>query len=296
MRFPIKDNNYFAKKVNFAFENIRSMYLEAIKPQLLMKKVNVMLGDGSITQSHTFEPDKVISFFQCLIDSLKEWSTTGILSSNTDDLRRIYCQFTQEVGKYHLYGYFGIQFHALPYYITDKRIIQIQRELANIVDKANETFKLISGKGNDMIHKELESAGNAEIGFEEFFIKLFEDKNLLERLERKALLIEEGFPEFKGMHNREIQLLAELDKLVIELYQISPVAMDYDKLMQGEEGVTTYFDFEVIKNKKTKERDSYVDTKRIDVESTEQIVHKLSEVARMLHNISQQKQSMDHRV
>jgi hypothetical protein len=286
MRLPIKDNNYFSKNVNFAFENLRSIYLEAIKPQLLMKKVNVMLGDGSIAQSHTFEPEKVTSFFQRLIDSLKGWTTTGVLSSNTDDLHRIYCQFTQEVGKYHLHGYFGIQFHALPYYRTDKRIIQIQRELAHIVDKANETFKLISDRGNDVVHKELESTGHAEMGFEEFFIKLFEDKSLLEHLERKALLIEDEFPEFKEMHNRKIELFAELNKLVIELYQISPVSMDYGKLTQGEEGVVTYFDIEAIKSKKTKERDSYVDTKRIDVKLTEQIVRKLSEVARTLHDIS----------
>jgi hypothetical protein len=286
MRLPIKDNNYFSKNVNFAFENLRSIYLEAIKPQLLMKKVNVMLGDGSIAQSHTFEPEKVTSFFQRLIDSLKGWTTTGVLSSNTDDLHRIYCQFTQEVGKYHLHGYFGIQFHALPYYRTDKRIIQIQRELAHIVDKANETFKLICDRGNDVVHKELESTGHAEMGFEEFFIKLFEDKSLLEHLERKALLIEDGFPEFKEMHNRKIELFAELNKLVIELYQISPVSMDYGKLTQGEEGVVTYFDIEAIKSKKTKERDSYVDTKRIDVKLTEQIVRKLSEVARTLHDIS----------
>jgi hypothetical protein len=286
MRLPIKDNNHFSKNVNYAFENLRSIYLEAIRPQLLTKKVNVMLADGSITQSHTFEPEKVTSFFQRLIDSLKGWTTTGILSSNTDDLHRIYCQFTQEVGKYYLHGYFGIQFHALPYYRTDKRIIQIQRELAHIVDRANKTFKLISDRGNDIVHKELESTGHAEMGFEEFFIKLFEDKNLLEDLERKALLLEDEFPEFKEMHNRKIELFAELNKLVLELYQISPVSMDYDKLTQGEEGVVTYFDIEAIKNKKTKERDSYVDTKRIDVELTEQIVHKLSEVGRTLHNIS----------
>ncbi|MFL6459597.1 MAG: hypothetical protein ACJ71J_01400 [Nitrososphaeraceae archaeon] len=286
MRLPIKDNNHFSKNVNFAFENLRSIYLEAIRPQLLTKKVNVMLADGSIAQSHTFEPEKVTSFFQRLIDSLKGWTTTGILSSNTDDLHRIYCQFTQEVGKYYLHGYFGIQFHALPYYRTDKRIIQIQRELAHIVDRANKTFKLISDRGNDIVHKELESTGHAEMGSEEFFIKLFEDKNLLEDLERKALLLEDEFPEFKEMHNRKIELFAELNKLVIELYQISPVSMDYDKLTQGEEGVVTYFDIEAIKNKKTKERDSYVDTKRIDVELTEQIVRELSEVGRTLHNIS----------
>jgi predicted methyltransferase len=124
------------------------------------------------------------------------------------------------------------------------------------------------------------------MGFEEFFIKLFEDKNLLEHLERKALLVEDEFPEFKEMHNRKIELFAELNKLVIELYQISPVSMDYNKLTQGEEGVVTYFEIEGIKSKKTKERDSYVDTKRIDVELTEQIVCKLNEVAIALQNIS----------
>jgi hypothetical protein len=291
MRLPIKDDNYFAKNVNLAFENLKSVYLEAIKPYLLSKKVDVMLGDGSITQSCTFEPEKVRSFFQCLVDSLKGWTATGILASNTDDLHRIYCQFTQEVDKYYLNAYFGIQFHALLYYRTDKHVIQIQRELADIMDKANEMFKLISERGNDIVHKELENTGHAEIGFEELFIKLFEDKNLFEQLERKALSIEDGFPEFKKMHNRKIDLFAELDKLVIELSQISPVLMDYDKLMQGEEGVVTYFDIETVKNKKTKERDSFIDTKRIDSQLTEKVTHKLNEMATILHDISQYNQS-----
>jgi hypothetical protein len=80
-----------------------------------------------------------------------------------------------------------------------------------------------------------------------------------------------------------------LDKLVIELYQISPVLMDYDRLMQGEEGVVTYFDIEAIKNKKTKQRDSYIDTKRIDRQLTEKIIHKINEVTITLHKISEYK-------
>ena len=289
MRLPIKDDNYFAKNANLAFENLRSAYLEAIKPRLLTKKVDVMLGDGSITKSYTFEPERVKCFYQSLVESLKGWTATGILASNTDDLHRIYCQLTQEADKYHLNGYFGIQFHALPYYRPDKRIIQIQRELAHIVDKAHETFNLISERGNDVVHQELQSTGHAEMGFEELFAKLFEDRNLFEQLERKALLVEDQFPEFKEMHNRKVHLFAELDKLVIELYQISPVLMDYDRLMQGEEGVVTYFDIEAIKNKKTKQRDSYIDTKRIDTQLTEKIVHKLNEVTTTLHKLSQYK-------
>ena len=283
---PIKDDNYFAKNANLVFEDLRSAFLEAIKPHLLAKKVDVMLGDGSITQSYTFEPEKVKSFFQGLIKSLKGWSATEILVSNTDDLHRIYCQITQEAGKYHLSGYFGIQFHALPYYRPDKRIIQIQRELAHIVDKVQETFNSIRERGNNVVHKELETTGYSEMEFEELFAKLFEDKNLFEQLERKALLVENEFPEFKEMHNRKLHLFAELDKLVIELYQISPVMIDYDRLMQGEEGLVMYFDIEAIKSKKNKERNSYLDTKRIDIESTRQIVRILRKIARTLYNLS----------
>src|ERR671933_581138 len=296
MRLPIKDDSYFAKNANVAFENLRSAYLETIKPHLVAKKVDVMLGDGSITKSNTFEPERVKSFYQSLVESLEGWTTTGILVSNTDDLHRIYCQLTQETDKYHLNGYFGIQYHALPYYRPDKRIIQIQRELAHIVDKAHKTFNLISERGNDVVHQELQSTGHAEMGFEELFAKLFEDKNLFEQLERKALLVEDEFPEFKEMHNRKLHLFAELDKLIIELYQISPVLMDYDKLMQGEEGVVTYFDIEAVKNKKTKERDSYFDTKKVDTQLTEKIVDKLNVMLTTLHDISKHNQSEYHKV
>ena len=78
MRLPFKDDDYFTKNVNSAFENIRSAYLGAMKTQLTMKKVNVMLGDGSIIHADTFELQKVIVFYQCLIKSLKGWTTTGI--------------------------------------------------------------------------------------------------------------------------------------------------------------------------------------------------------------------------
>jgi hypothetical protein len=33
--------------------------------------------------------------------------------------------------------------------------------------------------------------------------------------------------------------------------------------MQGEEGVTTYFDLEVMKNKKTRARDAFIDSSKI---------------------------------
>jgi hypothetical protein len=285
MRLPLKGDDYFIREVNTAFESIREAYLNALKPQVIMKKVNVMLGDGSVVQSNTFEKHQVILFYQQMIKSLKGWITTGVSNSNTDDLHRLYCNITQEVGKYNIHGYFGIQFHALPYYKVDKRVIEIQKELSQLAGNATNTLHSIANKGNEIIRKELEKIGYTEIGFEELLSKLFEDQKLIEDLGVKASMVEQEFPEFEDMHKRKTKLFAELNDLLVELNQTSSVLIDYNKLMQGEEGIVTYFEIETIRNKRTKERDFYINTKRVSKESTEQIVSKFNHVIKVFQTI-----------
>lgn len=282
MRFPTKGDDFFTNEVNHAFENLREIYLDSIKPTLVLKKVNVMLGDGTITQAETFEPQKVIALYQQLINSLGDWITTGISKSSTDDLHRIYCQFAKFFGKYHITAYFGIQFHLLPYYVVDKRIIEIQKELTSIAENATRTWRLISSRGNNIIKKELEIVGIAEMESDMLFSELFDNMKLATSLESKAIEIENEFPEFKDMKKRKDQLFAELNQLLTELYQISPVSIDYNRLMQGEEGVTTYLDIEMIKNKKTKERESFLNTKAMTEESTRMIVRNIVQLQEKL--------------
>lgn len=285
MRLPLEGDDYFIREVNTAFESIREAYLNALKPQVIMKKVNVMLGDGSVVQSNTFEKHQVILFYQQMIKSLKGWVTTGVSNSNTDDLHRLYCNITQEVGKYNIHGYFGIQFHALPYYKVDKRVIEIQKELSQLAGNATNILHSIANKGNEIIRKELEKIGYTEIGFEELLSKLFEDQKLIEDLGVKASMVEQEFPEFEDMHKRKTKLFAELNDLLVELNQTSSVLIDYNKLMQGEEGIVTYFEIETIRNKRTKERDFYINTKRVSKESTEQIVSKFNHVIKVFQTI-----------
>jgi hypothetical protein len=84
------------------------------------------------------------------------------------------------------------------------------------------------------------------------------------------------------MRHKKERLFSELNDLLIELCQISPVSIDHNKLMQGEEGVVTYFDIEKVKSQKTKETDSYINTKRMTKEMTEQVVSIFSEMANTL--------------
>jgi hypothetical protein len=285
MRLPLKGDDYFIREVNAAFENIREAYLKALKPHIMMKNMNVMLGDGSVVQSDTFEKHKVILFYQQLIKSLNGWGSTGVSNSNTDDLHRLYCNIVQEVGKYNIHGYFGIQFHTLPYYKVDNRVIEIQKELSQLADTATITLQSIANRGNEIIRKELEKIGYVEMGFEELLLNLFEDQKLVADLGFKVSMVEQEFPEFEDMHNRKTKLFAELNDLLIELYQTSTVLIDYNKLMQGEEGIVTYFEIETIRNKRTKERDFYINTKRVLKESTEEILRKFNQVVEVFHGM-----------
>ncbi|HYY40760.1 MAG TPA: hypothetical protein VE692_05880, partial [Nitrososphaera sp.] len=66
MRTPIKGDDYFCKKVNAAAEKVHRAFLEAIRSAILMRQANAMLGDGTITQADTFDPQNVQNFFQQL--------------------------------------------------------------------------------------------------------------------------------------------------------------------------------------------------------------------------------------
>jgi hypothetical protein len=284
MRIPFKADDYFSNEVNSAFNHIQDAYLEGAKLYLEKSEVPVMLGDGSISQSTTFELSKIIVYYEKLIDSLDGWVSTGISKSNTDDLHRIYFQISQYINKYRIYGYFGIQFHALPYYRVNKRVIEIQKELSQIAEKAANIFSSLAEKGNTMVLHELQKLGYSELEFEDLFTKLFDDQELVRGLERKAQSLEEQLPEFEQMRISKNQLYGELNDLLIELYQISPVLIDYNRMMQGEEGLVTYFDIETIRNQKMARGDPYVNTERVTEELTNRISNVLNELAIRLTN------------
>jgi hypothetical protein len=65
----------------------------------------------------------------------------------------------------------------------------------------------------------------------------------------------------------------------MKLYQTSSVQIDYNRLMQGEEGVTNYFDIEIMKNKKMKKREAFLDTTRMSKEAADLVTMELDSMA-----------------
>ncbi len=280
MRIPLKGSDHFSKQVNSAFEKILEAYTESIKPSTEMRKATAMLGDGTVTQIDTFDPQNVQNFYQRLTNGMEGWLANGISNSKTEDLHRLFCQFNKDSGKYYISGYFGVQYHALPYYKADKRVIEIQKELSGMVDSAAMMFQDMTGKADKALQKELEKRGFADLGFEDLFAKMFDDEKLAETLDKKAASVENEFSEFQQMGKKKSALFAELNDLMIELYQTSHAYIDHNRLMQGEEGFCTYFDVELIKNRKTNKREAVFETLKIPKEEGQVVAAELLTVAK----------------
>jgi hypothetical protein len=286
VRTPIKGEDYFCRQVNAAAEKVQKAFLEAIKPTIAMRLASAMLGDGTITQAYTFDPQNVQNFLQQLGNALEGWTFSGILKSATEDMHRLYSIFTKEADKFYISVYFGIQFHELPYYRVDRRVIEIQKELVKIESRATSVSSKMTAAADRVLATELEKRSYTNLGFEELFAKIFDDEKLIEELNKKTAVVESQFPQIGETRNKKSELLSELNDLLIKFYQTSPVLIDYNRLMQGEEGITNYFDIEVLKNKKNKRREAFLDTIKMPKEAADMLSGELGAVGETLRKVA----------
>lgn len=286
VRAPLKGEDYFCRKVNASAEKVQEAFLEAVKSAITMSQANAMLGDGTITQADTFDPQNVQKFFQQLGNALEDWTFSGVLKSTTEDMHRLYSTFTKEADKFYVSAYFGIQFHELPYYRVDRRVIEIQKELARIEGRATSVLSKMTDAANTVLATELEKRGYANLGFEELFAKMFDDEKLIEELNEKSAVVESQFTQVGVARDKVSELLSELNNLLIKFYQTSPVLIDYNRLMQGEEGITNYFDIEVIKKNKTmKRREAFIDTIKMPKEAADMLSGQIGALGETLRKL-----------
>ena len=284
MRLPFKEIDDFAMNVNDILKLMQENFFLLLKNVLRVEKVKVMLGDGTITETETFDLKKVNEIYNLFLRHLSKnkWTINDISHSETEDLHRLYIQVSKQVNKFYIYGYFGIQYHVLPYYKVDKRIIEIQKELITLNEKQAIYEGDLSRKGNKIVEKELNDAGYSHLKFEELLSQMFDNQDLMLKLEDKALQLKKNFPVLNDMNNTRTRLVKELDDMIIKLNRLNISKIDYNKLMQGEEGIISYFEMETVKNKK---KDPYVNTKRIDNKNSMEIIQEFITVKNILNDL-----------
>ena len=281
MRIPNKDNDGFAKVLNAHFVNIENAYLCSMKPILTTTEINVMLQDGSVTKSSTFDPQSIIKFYRSFLKDLRNWEV-GDIQETTGELNRIYCQISANLDNYTIKGFFGIQFNILPYYKADKQVIQIQKELLDLSTENSTLLESVANIGNQTIKQELKNMSLDDLEFGDLFERLLENQELIGNLEEKMKNIERKYPQLEGAEKKRNSLIYELNDLIIKVYQVSPILIDYNRLMQGEEGIIVYFDIEPKVDPKGKNSSKLVNLARMKAPAKKEISDLFKEISSLL--------------
>jgi hypothetical protein len=269
MRLPINDKGKSIEFINFinnVNQDLKDNFEESIKKNLETSKLKVMLADFSVIETNTFDPNRVLNYFfdkEKEVGLLKTWKIVPVQSTKTDDLHRIFFQLSIEIENYYFYIYMGIQFRSLLYYKLDKEIITLNKRIRELEEKNYNIKNEVSVEGDQIIKQELEKLGYKDIGNTELFEELFTKQDLSKSLSEKASKIESNFPELEQNSRLIEKLKKDLENFTIELYQINQASIDSNKLMIGEEGIAFNIDFELIKNKKTREKTSVINFEKI---------------------------------
>lgn len=277
VRLGIRSPNEFIQYLNNKNENIQQSFLTKIMELTKSISVKVMLGDATITEQKTFEPALVNNFYQTIIKNLNDWSVQEVSISNNEDIRRIFTKFEIREGNYLISGHISLQYHVLLYYKPDQRVIQLQKELSEIIDLTKNKEQQISDNSDQFVLNKLKDKGYKDFDHQKLFEIFYENDEFREKIYKE---IEKDIEvDFQDLSNKKINLIKELDNMLVETYQTSPVLIDDTRLITGEEGCLCTFDIEFIRNK-TKE--GLFDPRKISESVKTNIVKRLDEFSELL--------------
>ena len=258
MRLGTKTSEDFLQILNKKNNEIQEQFLNHIKNLTKTTSIKVMLGDSTITEQLTFDPNKIKKFFEDFIKKLEDWSVQQVSTSNNEDLRRHFIKFQVQEGNYLLSGHFSIQFHVLLYYKPEYRVIECQKELSEILDITKNKEPEMKNLGDEFIINKLKEMGYKDLDHQALFELFFNDDALQDKIYKE---IEQKYDiDFQKVSKKKAMLFKELNDYLIETYQIVPILIDDARLVTGEEGCLCTFDLEFIKNKN---KEGVFNTKKI---------------------------------
>ena len=277
MRLGTRSSNDFIQLLNNKNEIIQQSFLAKIMNLTKSISIKVMLGDATITEQKTFDPALVNDFYQTIIKNLKGWSVQEVSISNNEDIRRIFTKFEIREGNYLISGHMSLQYHVLLYYKPDQRVIQLQKELSEIIDLTKNKEQQMSDNSDQFVLNKLKDKGYKDFDHQKLFEIFYENDEFREKIYKE---IEKDIEvDFQDLSNKKTKLIKELDNMLVETYQTSPVLIDDTRLITGEEGCLCTFDIEFIRNK-TKE--GLFDPRKIPESVKENIIKRLDEFSKLL--------------
>ena len=279
MRLGTRSPNEFINQLNEKNEKIQKIFLSKIENLTKLEDVKVMMGDSTVTDQKTFDPKQIIDYFQQINKKLPEWSIQEVTITNNEDIRRIFTKFEIMEGSYLISGHLSIQFHVLLYYKPIQRVIECQKELAEIVDLTKNKEHEISENNDEFVLAKLKEMGYKDFDHQKLFEIFYENDELRERV--YAEIEEKEGVDFQKLSQKKSELFKELDSLLIETYQTVAVLIDDTKLVNGEEGALCLFDIEFVKNKN---REGLFDPRKMSQSVKENILRRFDVLEQIISN------------
>jgi hypothetical protein len=273
MQIPSTSSDQFIKTLTEKSEKIRSVFIEKITNSTKSVLIKVMLGDSTIVDQTTFDPVLVRQYYQEMLKKIPSWKTQGISVVNDKDLRRLFIKFDIQEGNYLLSCHMSLQYHALLYYKPNHKVVEIQKELAEIIDKTKNLETQVSDQGNKIIQKKLKEIGQDNVDQQKLFEIFFQNDELANTLVDKVY--SSADENFQKLSKRKLDLFNELDNMLIEIYHASSVMIDEMRMIAAEEGCLCHFDLEHVK-KEAKEGN--FDPTKITSKVKEKLIKRMDEV------------------
>ena len=279
MRLGSKSADEFIQILNKKNEIIQQDILTKIIELTKTVDVKVMMGDSTITEQKTFDPQKINNYLEKINEKLIDWSLQDVSITNNEDLRRIFTKFEITEGNYLISGHISLQFHVLLFYKPIQRVIDCQKELAEIVDTTKNKETELSDNSDQFVLNKLKDMGYKDFDHQKLFEVFYNDEEFSKKV--YAEIEKDSGEEFTYLTEKKNKLFKELDSLLIETYQTSSVLIDDARLVSGEEGCLCTLDIEFIKNGN---REGLFDPRKMSNVVKENILKKIDELHLVIKN------------
>ena len=278
MRLGSRSPDEFIQLLNKKNEEIQQDFLSKIIEKTKIIDTKAMMGDSTITEQKTFDPSQVTNYLENIIQKLEDWSIQNVSITNNEDLRRIFTKFEITEGNYLISGHLSLQFHVLLFYKPIQRVIDCQKELAEILDNTKKQEEDLSNNSDQFVLEKLKEMGYKDFDHQKLFEVFYEDEEFSKKIYDE--IEKESSQEFKKLTEKKNELIKELDSLLIETYQTSSVLIDDSKLVSGEEGCLCTIDIEFIKNNN---REGLLDPRKMSNTVKDNILKKLEQLQEQIN-------------
>ena len=279
VRLGSRSPDEFIQVLNKKNEIIQQEILSKILELTKTVDVKVMMGDSTITEQKTFDPKQIINYLEKLNQQLSDWELQDVSITNNEDLRRVFTKFEIAEGNYLISGHISLQFHVLLFYKPLQRVIDCQKELAEIVDTTKNKETELSDNSDQFVLNKLKEMGYKDFDHQKLFEVFYDDEEFSKKI--YAEIEKETGEEFKRLTEKKKELFKELDSLLVETYQTSSVLIDDTRLVSGEEGCLCTLDIEFIKNNN---REGLFDPRKMSNTVKENILKNLDNLEIIIKN------------